>query len=196
MITIKEVNQNVSECELCQLSKTRINAVPGKGSFTADVMFVGEAPGRTEDEKGEPFVGAAGRKLTIALETIGISRDSVYITNIVKCRPPENRVPTRSEVDTCRGYLEKEINIINPKLICILGNTAYGSLLDGDSISKNRGKIIKFKDRLYFVTFHPAATIYNQSLFDIFCEDLKKLFLHAKELKDGKEIAIDYEKTT
>lgn len=196
MQDIESIKNSVLKCELCHLSKTRTSSVPGKGSFTADVIFVGEAPGRSEDQRGEPFVGAAGKKLTAALETVGVLRDAVYITNIVKCRPPDNRVPTKDEVDTCMDYLQREIMIINPKIICILGNTAYSSLLDGDSISKNRGKVIRFHDRLYFLTFHPAATIYNQSLFDVFCEDLKKLFFLVKELKDGRKITIDHEKTT
>lgn len=195
-MNILEIKNKVIKCKLCKLSETRINAVPGKGNFTADVIFVGEAPGKSEDQKGEPFVGAAGKKLTLALESIGVSRDSVYITNIVKCRPPENRVPANNEVEMCGSYLKKEIEIIEPKIICVLGNTAYGSLLGGDSISKNRGKIIKFQDRLYFLTFHPAATIYNQSLFEVFCDDLKRLFFLTKELKDGKEITVDHEKTS
>lgn len=195
MKNIQEVRERVAKCTLCSLSQTRINAVPGKGSFTSDVVFVGEAPGRSEDKKGEPFVGAAGKKLSIALDSIGISRDEVYITNIVKCRPPENRVPMSNEVETCRNYLDMEIKIINPRVVCVLGNTAYRSLLEGNSISKDRGKIIKFKERLYFLTFHPAATIYNQGLFDIFCKDLRRLFDIANELKNGKKPIIDYEKS-
>ena len=118
----------------CELSKTRNNSVPGKGNFKSDVIFVGEAPGKNEDVNGEPFIGIAGKKLTIALENAGITRDEIYITNIVKCRPPKNRVPTITERDTCKNYLEKEIEIIKPKIICILGNTAFNSLLTGKEI--------------------------------------------------------------
>ncbi|MEK6870278.1 MAG: uracil-DNA glycosylase, partial [Thermoproteota archaeon] len=114
---LETTRQNVIKCTKCELSKTRTNSVPGKGNFQSDVIFVGEAPGRNEDEKGEPFVGIAGQRLTIALEEAGISRDSVYITNVVKCRPPNNRVPTISERNTCHDYLQKEIAIIKPKII-------------------------------------------------------------------------------
>ena len=140
------------------------------------VIFVGEAPGRSEDKHGEPFVGSAGKKLSLALESAGISRDSVYITNVVKCRPPNNRVPTNEERKKCSDYLELEISLIKPKIICVMGNTAFKSLLDGDSITKHRGKIIRKDDLDYFVTIHPAATIYNQELFPILKEDMKKLF--------------------
>ena len=127
---LQEIKQQVIECTKCELSKTRNNSVAGKGNFKSDVIFVGEAPGKNEDLKGEPFIGIAGKKLSLALESAGITRDEVYITNIVKCRPPNNRVPTTNERETCKDYLKKEIEIIKPKIICILGNTAFGSLLD------------------------------------------------------------------
>jgi len=103
------IKQKVINCTKCDLCKTRTNSVPGKGNFHSDVIFVGEAPGRNEDEKGEPFVGVAGTKLSIALDEAGISRESVYITNIVKCRPPKNRVPNTNERNTCQEYLKQEI---------------------------------------------------------------------------------------
>ena len=140
---LKKIKKQVTQCTKCELSKTRNNSVPGKGNFKSDVIFVGEAPGKNEDMKGEPFIGIAGKKLSIALENAGITRDDVYITNIVKCRPPKNRVPTTNERDTCQNYLKKEIEIIKPKIICILGNTAFNSLLDGKEIIKFRGKIVR-----------------------------------------------------
>ena len=115
---LEKIKQNVIKCTKCDLCKTRTNAVPGKGNFQSDVIFVGEAPGKNEDEHGEPFIGVAGKKLSIALDAAGITRDQVYITNIVKCRPPNNRVPKISEKDTCQEYLEQEISIIKPKIIC------------------------------------------------------------------------------
>ena len=129
------IKQNVIECTKCDLSKTRTNSVPGKGNFHSNVIFVGEAPGKNEDKKGEPFIGIAGKKLSIALEGAGISREEVYITNIVKCRPPKNRVPTTIERATCQEYLKQEIAIIKPKIICVLGNTAFNSLLGGSEIT-------------------------------------------------------------
>ncbi|MCE9617874.1 MAG: uracil-DNA glycosylase [Nitrosarchaeum sp.] len=181
----------VIECTKCELSKTRTNAVPGKGNFQSDVIFVGEAPGRNEDKNGEPFVGIAGQRLNLALEGAGVSRESVYITNIVKCRPPNNRVPTISERNTCQDYLQKEISIIKPKIICILGNTAFNSILGGSEITKYRGKIVKKDKQFYFLTVHPAATIYNQELIRVLKEDIVKLFDLIRELKNGKQISAD-----
>lgn len=193
---LQEIKQQVIECTKCELSKTRNNSVAGKGNFKSDVIFVGEAPGKNEDLKGEPFIGIAGKKLSMALESAGITRDEVYITNIVKCRPPNNRVPTTNERETCKDYLKKEIEIIKPKIICILGNTAFGSLLDGKEITKYRGKIVRKDNQLYFLTVHPAATIYNQKLIDVLKNDIEKLFKLIKELKDNKEIQIDIEYTS
>ena len=183
--------QKVTECTKCELSKTRTNAVPGKGNFQSDVIFVGEAPGRNEDKNGEPFVGIAGQRLNLALYEAGVSRESIYITNVVKCRPPNNRVPTISERNTCQDYLQKEISIIKPKIICILGNTAFNSILGGSEITKYRGKIIKKDRQFYFLTIHPAATIYNQELITVLKEDIAKLFDLIRELKNGKQISAD-----
>jgi DNA polymerase len=190
---LEKVKQNVIKCKKCELSKTRTNSVPGKGDFKSDVIFVGEAPGKNEDKNGEPFIGVAGKKLSAALEGAGISRDKVYITNIVKCRPPKNRVPKTNERETCQDYLKQEIAIIKPKLICILGNTAFNSLLGGSEIMKFRGKIVQKDNQLYFLTVHPAATIYNQKLIDVLNEDIVKLFELVKELKNKKKISIDIE---
>lgn len=190
------IKQNVIECTKCDLCKTRTNSVPGKGNFHSDVIFVGEAPGKNEDEKGEPFIGIAGKKLSMALEDAGISREDVYITNIVKCRPPKNRVPTAIERETCQDYLKQEIIIIKPKIICVLGNTAFNSLLGGSEIIKFRGKLVRKDNQLYFLTVHPAATIYNQELIKVLREDIVKLFELITELKNNKEVQIDIEYTT
>jgi len=193
---LETIKQNVIKCTKCELCKTRTNAVPGKGNFQSDVIFVGEAPGRNEDKNGEPFVGVAGKKLSIALEEAGISRDAVYITNIVKCRPPNNRVPNTSERNTCQEYLKQEISIIKPKIICILGNTAFNSILGGSEITKFRGKVVRKDNQLYFLTIHPAATIYNQKLIDVLKNDIVKLFHLIRELKNKKEVTVDIEYTS
>ena len=193
---LQNVKENVIKCTKCDLCKTRINAVPGKGNFQSDVIFVGEAPGKNEDQNGEPFIGVAGKKLSVALEEAGISRDDVYITNIVKCRPPNNRVPTTNERDTCKEYLKQEIAIIKPKLICILGNTAFNSILGGSEITKFRGKVVRKDNLLYFLTIHPAATIYNQKLIDVLKNDIVKLFDLIRDLKNNKEVMIDIEYTS
>jgi len=193
---LQSIKQNVIECVKCDLCKTRTNSVPGKGNFKSSVIFVGEAPGRNEDKTGEPFIGVAGKKLSAALESAGVSREDVYITNIVKCRPPKNRVPTSTERETCQGYLKQEISIIKPKIICILGNTAFNSLLGGSEITKFRGKIVLKDNQLYFLTVHPAATIYNQELIKELNKDILKLFDLITELKNNKEIQIDIDYTT
>lgn len=193
---LESVRQNVINCTKCDLCKTRTYSVPGKGSFNSDVIFVGEAPGKNEDAHGEPFIGIAGKKLSEALEKVGISRDEVYITNTVKCRPPNNRVPSKLEKDSCQEYIQKEIEIIKPKIICVLGNTAFGSILGGTEITKFRGKIGRKNDQLYFITIHPAATIYNQKLIEVLKQDIEKLFHIIRELKNGNKISIDIEFTS
>ena len=174
-MNLLEIKNNVVQCTKCDLCKTRINAVPGKGSASSKIMFIGEAPGRTEDARGEPFVGAAGKKLSDALAKNGINRDSVYITNVVKCRPPNNRVPLDFERESCRPYLDAEIAALNPEIVCILGNTASNSVLGYGEITKNHGKIIEKDGIRYFLTFHPAAIIYNQELAATFDADIATL---------------------
>ena len=178
--SLEKVAAEVIGCPLCKLSRSRINAVPGEGQTSAKLMFIGEAPGKNEDEKGRPFVGAAGRILNEAMEKAGIKRSQVFITNVVKCRPPNNRIPQDDERNACRPYLERQISLIEPKIICILGNTAYFSMLGGKSIAANRGKIIKKNGQRYFLTIHPAAVIYNRSLRTVLENDL---FTLAKEIK-------------
>ncbi len=183
-MNLKELEEQIRECMLCRLAESRKNAVPGEGDADAQIMFIGEAPGRNEDERGRPFVGSAGKLLDEALENAGIKRDEVYITNIVKCRPPNNRVPLQDEVDMCIKYLEEQIRLINPLVICILGRTAYQTLLKGKTITTNRGKLIKHKGRNYFITIHPAATIYNPSLKPLLMEDILTLSSIIKQLKN------------
>ncbi|AIF83623.1 uracil-DNA glycosylase, family 4 [Candidatus Nitrososphaera evergladensis SR1] len=182
--SLEKVAAEVRGCPKCKLSRTRKNAVPGEGQLSAKVMFVGEAPGRSEDEKGRPFVGAAGRILDEMLAKAGISRSQVFITNVVKCRPPNNRVPEDDEVQACIPYLERQIALIRPRIICILGRTAYSSILGGGSITANRGKIIEKAGQKYFLTIHPAAAIYNKSMLSLLEADLKKL---AKEIGAGSK---------
>ncbi len=180
--SLEQVRNQVVSCTKCDLCKTRNNSVPGKGNYNSEIIFIGEAPGRSEDKIGEPFVGVAGKKLSEALEYAGISRDSVYITNVVKCRPPNNRVPLQTEKESCRNYLESEIALIKPKVICIMGNTAYQSILGGKNITKERGKFVKKDGKLYFLTVHPAAIIYNQKLMDSLKNDMKKLVNEIKKM--------------
>lgn len=172
---VVQISDEVIHCTKCQLCKTRKNAVPGEGSSSAKIMFVGEAPGRFEDLQGKPFVGKAGMILEAALSNANISRSQVFITNIVKCRPPGNRRPKSDEIAKCRDYLNKQISMINPIIICILGATAYSSLLGGKEITSNRGKLLSINGRNYFLTIHPAATLYRRSLLQVLEKDLLKL---------------------
>ena len=188
MSDLDRLRLQVISCTKCNLSKSRTNAVAGKGNYNAEIMFVGEAPGRNEDLKGEPFVGTAGKILTEALEYAGLSRDDVFITNVVKCRPPNNRIPLEGEKNSCQQYLNSELDIIKPKIICILGNTAYGSILGGGSITKNRGKIIKKNDHLYFLTIHPAAVIYTPDLKQVLKDDIKILVKTLEKIKKGIQV--------
>jgi len=182
-LSLKIIQEKVKTCKKCDLCDTRKNAVPGKGNQNADIIFIGEAPGKNEDLYGEPFIGTAGKKLDDALKNAGLTRNSVYITNIVKCRPPKNRIPNDVEKSMCNEYLKGEIAIINPKIICLLGNTPYYSILGGNEISKNHGKFVSKDDYLYLISFHPAAIIYNQKLKKVFKNDMKKLVDELKKLK-------------
>ncbi|TLX84741.1 MAG: uracil-DNA glycosylase [Thaumarchaeota archaeon] len=182
------LRKRVMSCIKCGLSKSRKNAVPGSGNIQSEIIFIGEAPGRSEDLQGEPFVGTAGQILSEALEYAGLKRSDIYITNVVKCRPPNNRQPLKEEQDACREHLLKELEIIRPKMICILGNTAFSSLLNGNSITKNRGKIIHRAGQLYFVTIHPAAAIYNPDLRQVLKDDMKFLAQTLDKIKKGLQI--------
>ena len=172
---IMQISDDVMRCTNCELCNSRKNAVPGEGSSSAKVVFVGEAPGRFEDVQAKPFVGAAGKILEAALVNANISRSQVFITNIVKCRPPGNRRPKRDEIIMCNDYLDKQISVISPKIVCILGATAYSSLLGGKEITLNRGKLLNINGRDYFLTIHPAAILYRRKLLQVLEEDMLKL---------------------
>ena len=190
--SLEKIAAEVRGCPLCKLSRSRKNAVPGEGQLSAKIMFIGEAPGRSEDEKGRPFVGAAGRILDELLKKAGIERSEVFITNIVKCRPPNNRVPKEDELTACRPYLDRQIALIKPKVICILGRTAYSALLGGSSITANRGKIMERAGQKYFLTFHPAAVIYNKGLLSALEADLKKLAVEINKEEESEVSLEDY----
>ena len=162
LVQLKEI---VLNCNLCNLSKTRTNVVFGEGNVKAKIMFIGEAPGREEDIQGRPFVGRSGEMLTKMIENVlFLKRDEVYISNIVKCRPPQNRDPQIEEVESCKGYLLKQIEIINPKIIVTLGRIAFKYLLNDETpITKARGKIYNFKGIKVIPTFHPSYLLRNPS---------------------------------
>jgi DNA polymerase len=162
---LKELEEICKKCTLCDLSKTRTNVVFGEGNPNANLMFIGEGPGEMEDKTGRPFVGRAGKLLTKIIENVlNLTRDDVYIANIVKCRPPNNRVPTIEEAQKCKPYLLKQIEIINPKILVCLGKTAFMYLMDSDlPISKIRGQIFEYKGKKVIPTYHPSYLLRNPS---------------------------------
>ncbi len=190
--SLEKIAAEVRGCPLCKLSRSRKNAVPGEGQLSTKIMFIGEAPGHSEDKEGRPFVGAAGRILDDLLKKAGIERSQVFITNMVKCRPPNNRVPKEDELTACRPYLDRQIALIKPKVICILGRTAYSSLLGGSSITASRGKIVERAGQKYFLTFHPAAVIYNKALLSALEADLKKLAIEINKEDKSDASLEDY----
>ena len=169
------VAEEVRACEKCALSLKRTNAVPGEGPPDARVVLIGEGPGRNEDLQGRPFVGAAGKQLEALLSHAGLSRGDVYITNVVKCRPPENRRPTGAEADACRAYLERQLRLVGPKLVVLLGDTALKRFLPDESLPTAHGKMFKRGDVAFFPTYHPAAMIYNRALEGVIREDFRAL---------------------
>jgi len=174
--SLESIANEVSTCEKCRLCETRRNAVPGEGSKHSRVMFVGEAPGEQEDNQGRPFVGAAGKLLTELLELVSLRRDEVFITNIVKCRPPNNRPPRKDESAACRNYLERQVRQLRPRLICPMGNSAIRALLNSEeSVSELHGVQFEKDGVTYFPMYHPAAALYTFSLRRVMEEDFKKL---------------------
>ncbi|MDR3609537.1 MAG: uracil-DNA glycosylase [Ignavibacteriaceae bacterium] len=160
--SLEELNSLICNCLKCPLGSTRKNFVFGTGNPKADALVLGEGPGADEDEQGIPFVGRAGKLLNDILKAIKFEREEVYIANIVKCRPPNNRTPFPSEMDTCMPYLRKQIELINPKLILCVGLTAaHGLLNNKDSLTSMRGKVFEFEGRKVMVTYHPAALLRN-----------------------------------
>lgn len=169
-IDLPLLNQKICTCQLCPLSLSRKCAVPGCGPSPAQIMLVGEAPGREEDLKGLPFVGRAGRLLDRALAQAGLERSAVFITSVIKCRPPENRKPKKAEVDLCRPYLQAQMDIVHPRIVCLMGNTATQAVLGMQGVTTLRGQILQ--DR-FLVTYHPAAVLRNINLMEEFVSDLR-----------------------
>ena len=179
------VREDLGECTRCKLHKAgRHHIVFGVGTPQAELMFVGEAPGRDEDLQGIPFVGRAGQKLTQIIEAIGLTREDVYIANVIKCRPPENRNPDPDEVETCEPFLFRQIDVIRPKVIVALGTFAARSLLKTmDPISRLRGRVYDYRGAKLVPTFHPAFLLRNPNCRRDVWEDMKKV----KALLRGEE---------
>lgn len=171
-----ELNREIHNCRKCILWKTRTNAVPGAGKPSAKIMFIGEAPGREEDLQGMPFVGMAGRLLNELLAWAGLKRGEVYITSILKCRPPSNRKPKEKEIKACMPWLKNQIGLIGPKIICLLGLVAAKAILEEEiKIEKFHGRVIEKNSWKYFILYHPAAGVRNKNLVPIMKKDFQKL---------------------
>jgi DNA polymerase len=178
----------IEACTVCPLHATRTRAVPGDGPVTARIMAVGEAPGETEDRTGRPFVGAAGQLLTRLLQSIGLDREDIYITNVLKCRPPGNRDPEPDEVSACAHFLDEQVALIRPDVILLLGRHAVGRLLPGmPGISRIHGQRVRRGDRLYVPLFHPAAALYNASLMRTLEEDMQRVRGYLDEAQAERE---------
>jgi DNA polymerase len=173
------LEKRILECQKCPLSRERTQAVPGEGSLTAELMFVGEAPGRDEDIQGRPFVGRAGQLLTKIIQAMNFQRDDVYITNVLKCRPPNNRTPQRAEVERCQGYLIEQIKMINPRVIVTLGRVATDFFIKSrESMTSLRGEFYDYESIRIMPTFHPSYLIRNENnraLKKMVWEDMKKV---------------------
>ncbi len=186
---LERIHRAVQQCTRCPLHLGRTNAVPGAGPVTAEIMFIGEAPGFHEDQQGIPFVGAAGKLLNQMLEKANISREQIYITNVIKCRPPGNRDPKPDEVEACRPYLQQQIEIIDPKIIVTLGRYSMARAFPNEKISRIHGQPRRIEGRIYFPMYHPAAALHQPSLRPVVAED----FLKLRAVLDGEIDVPDYD---
>ena len=175
MSELQQLAGQIRTCMDCNLSQHRTRAVPGEGPEEADLMFIGEGPGYNEDQQGRPFVGQAGQYLEELLASIGFSRDEVYITNMVKCRPPDNRDPQPPEIAACSKYLERQIDLINPRIIVTLGRFSLGRFFPGESITRARGRLRQKDGRLIFPVMHPAAALRRPELRATMVEDFRAI---------------------
>lgn len=172
--TWEELEKSIENCNKCKLYKMRQNIVFGVGNKNAEVMFIGEGPGADEDRLGEPFVGKAGKLMDMAFDVVGIKREEVYIANIVKCRPPNNRNPEEDECEACLNYLRNQVLLVKPKIVVLLGSVALKHILGKEyGITVSRGKIIEKKGITYIPTWHPAALLRDENKKIDFIRDLQ-----------------------
>lgn len=173
--TLSQIAGEVAVCKNCNLHKTREKSVPGEGPFNSEIMFIGEGPGANENKQGRPFVGAAGNFLNQLLAEAGLKREEVWIGNVVKCRPPENRDPLPEELSACNLYLERQMAAIGPKIIVTLGRFSMGKFMPDVKISAVHGQMRKIGDRFVIPMFHPAAALHQPQLKATILADFAKL---------------------
>ncbi len=175
MSELTELYKEIAVCQRCDLARSRTHTVPGEGPENAEIMFIGEAPGFHEDRQGRPFVGAAGKFLDELLASIGLTRDDVYICNVIKCRPPGNRDPLSDEIAACRPFLDKQIELIQPKLIVTLGRYSMARYFPNAQITRIHGRPKRFGGRIYYPMFHPAAALHQPKWRSVVEEDMLKI---------------------
>ncbi|HLZ72957.1 MAG TPA: uracil-DNA glycosylase [Dehalococcoidia bacterium] len=173
--SLAELAQLICRCPNCDLAQTRTQAVPGDGPDSARLMFIGEGPGYNEDRSGHPFVGPAGKFLDELLATAGLKRADVFITNVVKCRPPQNRDPLKEEIDACDGWLQQQIAVIDPPVIVTLGRYSMAKFFAGESISRIHGQPRKVGKRTIVPMFHPAAALHQERFRSLIVDDFRRL---------------------
>ncbi len=188
-MSLEELARQIKNCQKCQLYRKRIQAVPGEGNPKAEIIFIGEAPGQKEDEQGRPFVGEAGKFLEDLLQKVNLDRGDVYITNIVKCRPPANRDPYPQEIRTCLPYLKAQIKEINPRLIVTLGRYSLSIFFPQKTISRAHGKLYKAQpeiileeEKFIYPLYHPAAALHQNNLRETIINDFRKIPQILKEI--------------
>ena len=175
MTQLTDLCQQIRLCQKCILAQGRTNAVPGEGPEDAGIMFIGEAPGFHEDRQGRPFVGAAGQYLEELLGQIGLKRQDVYIANVIKCRPPGNRDPQPDEIEACRPYLDRQIELIRPRMVVTLGRFSMARYFPGASISRIHGQPKRVGSVIYYPMFHPAAALHQPKWRSVVEEDILKI---------------------
>ena len=187
MNEIQYLAEEIDNCRKCSLGFERTNTVPGEGPYSASIVFIGEAPGHNEDLQGKPFVGAAGRLLDDLLSQVGFERQDVFITNILKCRPPNNRDPLPAEIKACTPFLEKQLQKIQPNIIVTLGRFSLSYFFPTLQIGKVRGKLLKWNNQNIYPVYHPAAALRNTKFYDLLKNDFQQMvqFLEEKPVEES-----------
>jgi uracil-DNA glycosylase family 4 len=191
MSALARLCEEIAACPDCELAKHRTKVVPGEGAEDADLLFIGEAPGWHEDQQGRPFVGPAGQFLDQLLASIGLRREEVYVANVIKCRPPQNREPLPVEIESCRKWLDRQIEIIQPQMIITLGRYSLARYFPNDSIGKIHGKPRKLGSVIYYPMYHPAAALHQGSLRRTIETDMLKIPQILAQGRDLPEDAVE-----
>jgi len=188
MSALTDLYKEIALCKKCEIAKSRTKAVPGEGAEHAEIMFIGEAPGWHEDQQGRPFVGAAGKFLDELLSSINLKREQVYITNVIKTRPPNNRDPLPEEIANCKSFLDRQIELIRPKMIVTLGRYSMSRFFPSQTISRIHGTARKQDGVLYFAMYHPAAALHEQALRQTLISDMAKIPVLLEEVNKANEV--------